>query len=169
MACEIERKFLIREALWQKPGQGIRIVQGYLHTVPELTIRLRIADGRGCLTLKGRCSGCSRSEYEYSIPAAEAEAMLREFPVSKLIRKTRYLCPYAGHVWEVDVFDGDNTGLIVAEIELGSEAEPFARPPWLDREVTGDHRYSNSALAATPYRVWPENAAISNLSQSIQQ
>ena len=156
MACEIERKFLIRKELWQKPEQGIPIVQGYLHTAPELTIRLRIADGRGYLTLKGRSSGCSRSEYEYSIPREEAEAMLREFPVSALIRKTRYLCPHAGHVWEVDVFEGDNAGLIVAEIELGSETEPFERPPWLDREVTGDHRYSNSALAANPYRFWPE-------------
>lgn len=156
MACEIERKFLVRETLWQKPGQGVRIVQAYLHTAPDLTIRLRIAGGRGFLTLKGFCSGCSRSEYEYPIPAGDAESMLREFPVSDLVRKTRYLCPYGAHVWEVDVFEGENAGLIVAEIELKSETETFAAPPWLDREVTGDHRYSNSALAVTPYRAWSQ-------------
>ena len=168
MGIEIERKFLIREALWQAPGQGCAIVQGYLHRAPDLTIRIRIADGQGFLTVKGASCSLRRSEFEYPVPAADAEAMLRELPVSDLVRKVRYRCPYGGHVWEVDVFDGDNAGLIVAEIELADEQEAFARPPWLDREVTGDHRYSNSNLAVTPYRSWPENATRTGASQVYQ-
>ena len=154
MGREIERKFLIDAAKWERPAECTRIVQGYLVREPGMTLRVRLAGGRAFLTLKGASHGFSRSEFEYPVPPSDAEAMLKEFAATALVRKVRYFCRYGGHLWEVDVFEGGNAGLIVAEIELGSEEEHFDRPPWLGREVTGDHRYSNSALAVNPYCRW---------------
>lgn len=155
MATEIERKFQVAGDGWRAAVVSqSRLLQGYLASTPALTVRARLADGAGTLTLKGRTQGVSRSEYEYPIPAADAEAMLRELAVSSLIEKTRYRVRHAEHVWEVDVFDGDNAGLVLAEIELAREDEAFARPPWLGAEVSDDPRYYNANLARHPFKDW---------------
>lgn len=152
MAAEIERKFLVKEG-WRPQANGVRIAQGYLSTVPERTVRVRIKGEKGYLTVKGRNAGIRRAEYEYEIPLADAEAMLAlcEQP---LIEKRRYLVPYEGYTWEVDVFAGANEGLVVAEIELPAEDAAFAKPDWAGAEVSGDARYYNSSLIRHPYREW---------------
>ncbi len=158
MGVEIERKFRVR-AGWRPDGAGEEIAQGYLCSVPERTVRVRLRGGRGYLTVKGKNGGADaarRAEFEYEIPAADARALLA-LAEPGVIEKERCLVPMAdGHTWEVDVFHGENEGLVVAEIELGAEDEPFARPDWLADEVTGDARYYNSSLARTPYRFWEE-------------
>lgn len=158
MGVEIERKFRVR-AGWRPDGAGEEIAQGYLCSVPERTVRVRLRGGRGYLTVKGKNGGADaarRAEFEYEIPAADARALLA-LAEPGVIEKERCLVPMAdGHTWEVDVFHGENEGLVVAEIELGAEDEPFARPDWLTDEVTGDARYYNSSLARTPYRLWEE-------------
>ncbi len=158
MGVEIERKFRVR-AGWRPDGAGEEIAQGYLSSVPERTVRVRLRGGRGYLTVKGKNGGADaarRAEFEYEIPAADARALLA-LAEPGVIEKERCLVPMAdGHTWEVDVFHGENEGLVVAEIELGAEDEPFARPDWLADEVTGDARYYNSSLARTPYRLWEE-------------
>ena len=155
MAKEIERKFLIDLQLWQtveKPV-GKRFRQGYLVTDPQKTIRVRLADTRGFLTIKGITEGATRLEYEYEIPGEEARELLDNFSMSEL-SKIRYLVPFKGKVWEVDEFLGDNAGLFVAEIELESEEEAFELPEWVTKEVTGDERYYNSNLTIHPYKAW---------------
>lgn len=158
MGVEIERKFRVR-AGWRPDGAGEEIAQGYLSSVPERTVRVRLRGGRGYLTVKGKNGGADaarRAEFEYEIPAADARALLA-LAEPGVIEKERCLVPMAdGHTWEVDIFHGENEGLVVAEIELGAEDEPFARPDWLADEVTGDARYYNSSLARTPYRLWEE-------------
>lgn len=158
MGVEIERKFRVR-AGWRPDGAGEEIAQGYLSSVPERTVRVRLRGGRGYLTVKGKNGGADaarRAEFEYEIPAADARALLA-LAEPGVIEKERCLVPVAdGHTWEVDVFHGENEGLVVAEIELGAEDEPFVRPDWLADEVTGDARYYNSSLARTPYRLWEE-------------
>lgn len=158
MGVEIERKFRVR-AGWRPDGAGEEIAQGYLSSVPERTVRVRLRGGRGYLTVKGKNGGADaarRAEFEYEIPAADARALLA-LAEPGVIEKERCLVPVAdGHTWEVDVFHGENEGLVVAEIELGAEDETFARPDWLADEVTGDARYYNSSLARTPYRLWEE-------------
>ncbi len=158
MGVEIERKFRVR-AGWRPDGAGEEIAQGYLSSVPERTVRVRLRGGRGYLTVKGKNGGADaarRAEFEYEIPAADARALLA-LAEPGVIEKERFLVPAAdGHTWEVDIFHGENEGLVVAEIELGAEDEPFARPDWLADEVTGDARYYNSSLARTPYRLWEE-------------
>ena len=152
MAVEIERKFLVNEK-WKPEGREIHVKQGYLPGAGPMLVRVRQEDARAYLTLKGRTEGITRSEYEYEIPMADAgELLLRcEEPI---IEKTRYLIPAGPHTWEVDVFFGANEGLIVAEIELSREDEPFDRPDWLGAEVSGDPRYYNSNLASHPYAEW---------------
>ena len=130
----------------------MRIAQGYLSTVPERTVRVRIKGEKGYLTVKWRNAGIRRAEYEYEIPLADAEAML-ELCEQPLIEK-RYLVPCEGYTWEVDVFAGANEGLIVAEIELPAEDTPFEKPAWLGAEVSGDARYYNANLIRHPYRDW---------------
>lgn len=155
MALEIERKFLIKKELFQPQSRGIKVRQGYL---PQgdgpLLVRVRQHDDKAFLTLKGKTTGVSRAEYEYPIPPQDAAELLTlcERP---LIEKIRYKEPAAdGHLWEVDIFFGENEGLIIAEVELGSEDEPFERPAWLGEEVSGDPRYYNSNLAKLPYCRW---------------
>lgn len=155
MAKEIERKFLIDLAQWQqviKPaGQHYR--QGYLVTDPQKTIRVRLTDTTGYLTIKGISVGATRLEYEYEIPLAEAKELLDNFAISEL-SKIRYNITFANKLWEVDEFLGDNAGLLVAEIELQSEEEQFSLPPWVTAEVTGEEKYYNSNLTANPYKTW---------------
>jgi len=160
MGFEIERKFLIDPALWRRPVRGISMVQGYLARQDGLTVRVRIAGSRAFLTLKGAASSLSRSEFEYPIPVPDAEALLREFAENALVRKTRYCCRHRGHLWEVDVFEGANAGLIVAEIELVAEDESFAVPAWVTQEVSFDSRYRNGNLAIHPYCEWQNTEKI---------
>ena len=151
---EIERKFLVAGDFRGEVSGASRIIQGFLSSAPGRTVRVRVRDDKGYLTVKGPAQGLTRFEWEKEIPAAEAEQLL-QLCEPGAIDKTRYLVPAAdGHVWEVDEFHGDNAGLVVAEIELGSEDEPFERPAWLGAEVTGDRRYYNSSLTHCPYKDW---------------
>lgn len=152
MSDEIERKFLVNEG-WQPQHEGVRIAQGYLSSIPERTVRVRIKGDKGYLTVKGRNEGIRRLEFEYEIPCEDAEALLKlcEQP---LIEKMRYLEAVGGFTWEVDVFAGANAGLCVAEIELPAVDTPFEKPDWAGQEVSGDARYYNSSLIRQPYRLW---------------
>ncbi|MFC0168901.1 CYTH domain-containing protein [Pseudoduganella danionis] len=153
MGVEIERKFLLRGDAWRSMGQPVLLRQGYLSSHKERVVRVRIEGERGVMTIKGRNVGAVRGEWEYEIPLADASELLLlcEQP---LIEKYRSRIDYAGHVWEVDEFLGVNAGLVVAEIELGSEAEQFELPEWVGEEVTSDVRYLNSSLIKHPYSAW---------------
>ena len=152
MAVEIERKYLVMGQPWlQVPGVVYR--QGYLNRDKTRTVRVRVAGEAAFLTIKGVNVGATRAEFEYPIPLADAEALL-SLCDGPLIEKTRYLLDHAGTRWELDVFAGDNAGLVVAEVELASEDQAFARPDWLGVEVTQDARYFNSNLAVHPYCRW---------------
>ena len=164
MADEIERKFLTINSEWRTLGKPTRYVQGYLCRDPGRTVRIRIAGEKAYITIKGTTVGVSRPEFEYSLPLDDAEQMLK-LCVKPLIDKTRYVVDHAGKRWEVDEFHGDNDGLVVAEIELTREDEPFERPAWLGCEVSHDSRYSNARLTEVPFRTWPENAADASTSQ----
>jgi adenylate cyclase len=133
---------------------GVLYRQGYLSSAMERTVRVRLAGDRGYLTVKGLTSGISRSEFEYPIPIADAAAMLDELCERPLIEKTRYCEQFAGRTWEIDVFHGDNNGLVVAEIELANVADQIVLPPWAAQEVSDDSRYFNSNLVANPYKNW---------------
>ena len=152
MAKEIERKFLVKDS-WQPQADGIKIAQGYLSTEPERTVRVRIKGGRGYLTIKGRNHGLSRDEFEYEIPLRDAEELLK-LAIPPLLSKTRYVERHGDSTWEIDVFAGENQGLVVAEIELPHEQADFFRPEWLGREVSGDVRYYNANLIKMPYNLW---------------
>ncbi|HQR78916.1 MAG TPA: CYTH domain-containing protein [Actinomycetota bacterium] len=155
MGVEIERKFLVVDDSWRAGVVAAhRIVQGYLADEGELTVRVRIKGDHGFLTLKGRTQGISRNEYEYEIPVADAEAMLADFATGPVVEKTRHLIDVDGHVWELDVFAGDNEGLVMAEIELASADEVFTLASWAGEEVTDDSRYYNVNLARHPFRQW---------------
>lgn len=151
MAKEIERKFVVKNNLWNcKEGEDI--VQGYLSYRKEATVRVRIKKCRAYLTVKGATENITRNEFEYEIPIEDAIEMLKL--CEKKIEKTRYYEKAGEHTFEVDVFKGDNEGLIVAEIELKSEDEDFIKPDWLGEEVSDDARYFNSNLVNNPYKLW---------------
>ncbi len=153
MAKEIERKFLVDKNIFKPTGEGECIAQGYLSSMPERTVRVRIKNQCGYLTVKGKTDGISRSEFEYKIPESDAEELLRLCEPS-IIVKRRYTVNVNGSIWEVDVFEGDNAGLVVAEIELQSEGEDFVKPDWLGAEVSFDAKYYNSNLSKNPYKLW---------------
>ena len=154
MATEIERKFLVQGTQWRN-GTGTKIKQGYLNRDKARTVRVRVRADHAFLTVKGLTQGASRAEFEYEVPLADAEELLK-LSDGPIIEKTRYVVVHEGSKWEVDEFEGDNSGLVVAEIELQSQDEQFSRPQWLGREVTDDNRYYNSSLASHPYRDWPQ-------------
>jgi CYTH domain-containing protein len=156
MPTEIERKFLVQGTPW-RPGTGVRFSQGYLNRDKERTVRVRIAGERGFLTIKGVTRGAARAEFEYGIPLADAEELLK-LSDGPIIQKNRYVVVHDGFTWEVDEFLGDNAGLVIAELELTSEDQPFSRPPWLGAEVTHDSQYYNSSLASAPYVNWRDRA-----------
>ena len=155
MGQEIERKFLIKESEWEKLDKpsGKQLRQGYILTDPNKTIRVRIADKTAWLTIKGISVGASRLEFEYEIPLQEGNELLDKFSEAEL-EKVRYEIAHKGKLWEVDVFAGDNKGLIVAEIELLSEDEQFDLPDWVAQEVTHDKKYYNSNLTKYPFKDW---------------
>ena len=154
MGTEIERKFLVKDNAWRSLAAGVEYRQGYLNSAKERTVRVRTIAARGYLTIKGITTGATRAEYEYEIPAADADAMLDDLCEKPLIEKSRYKIDFGGLVWEVDEFFGDNQGLIVAEVELESEDQKFEIPEWIGEEVTGDPKYFNSNLINNPYLKW---------------
>ncbi|PID71930.1 MAG: adenylate cyclase [Desulfobulbus propionicus] len=154
MSVEIERKFLLAGNTWRDLAPGKEYRQGYVRDGQGCTVRVRSTCDQGYLTIKGSGNGISRLEYEYEIPVEEADAMLDQLCRKPIIEKTRYTIPYAGFIWEVDEFHGENQGLIVAEIELEFEEQPFEKPEWVGEEVTGDVRYFNACLAKHPFSQW---------------
>ena len=152
MALEIERKFLVTGNHWHVTI-GVQFSQGYLNRNKYRTVRVRVAGNQGFLTIKGATSGATRTEFEYEIPVSDAESLLQmcEGPI---IQKLRRNIDYKGFKWEIDEFQGDNLGLVVAEIELSDENQPFEKPSWIGKEVTYDARYFNSNLAQHPFNTW---------------
>jgi adenylate cyclase len=156
MGIEIERKFLIDESKWRPADTGTRIVQAYLCSAKERTVRVRLLGDEARLTIKGEAEGLSRAEYEYAIPSEDAREMLDSLCERPFIDKTRYLEEFAGRTWEIDVFHGENEGLVVAEIELEDADARVELPPWAVKEVSEDRRYSNSSLAKKPWPSWKD-------------
>ena len=155
MACEIERKFLLRNMSWRAAAQTPRrLVQGYFDGSRGFTLRVRDDDGVGKLTIKGRPTGCARSEFEYTIPLGDVKEMLAEFCLPRVVEKLRYLVEFEGFTWEIDEYLGANAGLFTAEIELATADTEFPRPPWLGEEVSGIPRYTNAALSRLPFGAW---------------
>jgi len=169
MGLEIERKFLVTGEGWRKAAHAVvPMAQGYLNDLATVdsgamrtSVRVRIAGDQAFLNLKSRELGRTRQEFDYPIPVEDARALLA-LCVGGVIEKRRHLVLHAGHEWEVDEFDGDNAALVVAEIELDSAEEAFARPDWLGVEATDAPRYYNLALATRPYSQWSEDERAAN-------
>ncbi len=151
MGQEIERKFLVKGEFPRT--NPVTMAQAYLSSDPSSTVRVRLAGDIAWLTIKGKSSGISRAEFEYEIPVSDAKELI-ELATSSTIEKTRYHIASGPHTWEIDVFEGENHGLIIAEIELNSEDEEFEKPDWLGEDVSHDFRYSNSSLAKNSYKSW---------------
>lgn len=153
MALEIERKFLVKPGFVPQAELQIRMEQAYLCAQPERTVRVRIAGQQAFITVKGKISGISRPEFEYPVPLADALDMMK-LALPEPVRKVRHILFFAGKKWEIDVFEGANAGLILAEVELSEPDEAVELPDWVDTEVSQDMRYHNSQLAQHPYSCW---------------
>ena len=154
MGREIERKYLVRGNSWREAGDPVRYRQGYLSTDKERVVRVRRAGDRAFLTIKGLPRGISRPEYEYEISVDEADEMLGLLCIRPFIEKKRYKCEYEGLTWEIDEFQGENEGLILAEVELENENQEIPLPEWIGDEVSHDPRYTNAGLVHHPYKAW---------------
>lgn len=154
MPTEIERKFLVKGDHWRSLGEGKPYCQGYIVASADRSVRVRIAGDKGFLTIKGKTIGSTRPEYEYAIPVDHAREMLQSLCIPPLIQKTRYRVEWEGLLWEIDEFEGENQGLIMAEVELADADQPIAFPDWIGEEVTHDPRYYNSNLAQHPFSRW---------------
>ena len=154
MAWEIERKYLVDLRRWRPSSPGVAFRQGYIADGRGGSVRVRIAGDQGLLTVKGPTHGTRRLEFEYAIPIADAQVMLDQLCAGKIVEKTRHRELHEGRIWEIDVFHGDNAGLVVAEIELPEIESTFTLPAWASKEVSADLRYGNGRLAAHPYRSW---------------
>ena len=154
MAKEIERKFLVKGDAWRALAKGTTYRQGYLNSAKERTVRIRTADAKAFLTIKGITVGATRFEYEYEIPFDDGKAMLDTLAEKPLIEKKRYKIPVGNVTWEIDEFLGENAGLIVAEVELKSADQTFDKPTWVGDEVTNDPRYFNANLVKNPFTRW---------------
>ena len=154
MGIEIERKFLLAGDAWRGLGQPVLLRQGYLSSARERVVRVRIEGGQAMLTIKGANVGATRGEWEYPIPLADANELLEGLCQQPIVEKFRRQIEFAGKVWEVDEFLGVNQGLVLAEIELASEDQPFDKPEWIGEEVTHDKRYFNSNLVRHPFSSW---------------
>lgn len=155
MGIEIERKFLLANDDWRKLAtDSTAMRQAYLAGNSRCSVRVRLEGAEAKLNIKSATLGIQRQEFEYAIPAEEALTMLESLCGGGDVQKTRHYVPYAGHVWEIDEFEGENAGLIVAELELTDVSESFARPSWLGEEVSADTRYYNSALIHHPFSQW---------------
>lgn len=156
MAQEIERKYLIDLEKAGDLGGGTHIRQAYVPTTNRTAVRVRIADDQAYLTIKGERAGATRLEFEYSIPVPDAEEILSQLCTDGQIDKTRYVLAHGEHEWEIDVFHGENEGLVVAEVEMGSEDEDVDLPDWIVEDVTNDDRYYNFNLLRNPYKTWSQ-------------
>lgn len=156
MGREIERKYLVKPGAWTPRGDGKPFKQGYLNSQKERVVRVRIEGDAARLTIKGLTTGVTRSEFEYPLPLEDASILLDQLCEKPLIDKHRHVETHGGHTWEIDVFHGDNEGLVVAEVELASESERPELPAWAGAEVSGDPRYFNSNLLKNPYKSWPK-------------
>lgn len=155
MATEIERKFLLKDSSWKElADKGTHYSQGYLVGSKHASVRVRVQGERGFINIKSATIDITRQEFEYEIPLNEATEMLATLCEKPLIDKVRYLIKNENHIWEIDVFSGDNDGLIVAEIELKDENENFIKPNWLGDEVSDDERYYNVCLVNHPFKNW---------------
>lgn len=155
MATEIERKFLVKDDRWRAMADaGTAYRQGYLIGSERVSVRVRIEGDVARLNIKSATLGISRQEYEYSIPLADAAALLDTLCEKPLVEKMRHHVVFAGRIWEVDVFAGDNAGLVVAEVELEAEDALLQSPPWVGREVSHEPRYYNVCLVRHPYKDW---------------
>jgi CYTH domain-containing protein len=153
---EIEHKFLVVSDAWRGLVQGVHYRQGYLSKTGGVTVRVRAGGGTGYVTIKGRRTGYARPEFEYEIPVDDANTMIDTLARGRVVQKTRYRILHRDLIWEVDEFHGANAGLVIAEVELEDEAQPFEKPEWVGDDVTLDNRYANSRLAIEPYREWRE-------------
>jgi adenylate cyclase len=156
MATEIERKFKVISDEYKKMGEPLNCKQGYLDTQNEPLVRVRIMGEKAYLTLKGKNEGIRRLEFEYEIPVLDAEELLTNFCSTTLIEKNRYILSIEEIIWEVDEFLGENSGLVIAEVELLSENDNFNKPSWIGREVSHDTKYYNYKLVEHPYSKWNE-------------
>jgi len=157
MSEEIERKFLIRDDSWRDQiERSMHQLQGYLGSAESCSIRIRISDELASLNIKSATLGITRREYDYAIPVDEAREILDQLCIKPIIEKTRHIVRVGDHVWEIDEFAGDNSGLIVAEVELSSADETFEKPAWAGEEVSDDPRYYNVCLVEHPYKDWDE-------------
>lgn len=155
MSKEIERKYLVSSEDWRSEARpGVAYRQGYLANNERCSVRVRVGGGEARLNIKSATIGVTRDEYEYALPERDAAAMLDALCEKPVIEKTRYLVSHGGRCWEIDVFEGANAGLVIAEVELDDEHERVQRPPWIGEEVTGDPRYYNVNLVANPFRDW---------------
>jgi adenylate cyclase len=158
MAHEIEHKYLIDLGKWHPQGEGVSYRQGYLTPTQDCVVRVRIAGDKAFVTIKGPSEGLKRLEFEYPVPVADAEVMLGSLAQGVLIEKTRHKEDHAGRTWEIDVFHGDNEGLVVAEVEVDDADDVVSLPDWVRAEVSHDPRYFNNSLVANPYKGWRDKA-----------
>lgn len=161
MGTEIERKFLVHPERWRAvraQAEASSIRQGFLSSVRERVVRIRISDQRGTLTIKGTSQGISRTEFEYDIPVQDAQTLLDALCERPLIEKVRYRIEHAGLSWEVDEFEGENQGLWLAEVELADASQSVVLPPWVSEEVSDDPRYFNANLICHPFSQWKNRA-----------
>ena len=155
MPKEIEKKYLLTDNSWENFAVGrVALRQGYIAKSNDCLVRVRISDKKAWLTVKGKQVNFTRTEFEYQIPISDAEELLKEFSSQNQIVKTRFFLEYQGNEWIVDVFEGGNSGLMIAEIELESETVDYILPPWVGKDVTTDFRYTNSNLAENPFVEW---------------
>lgn len=155
MGIEIERKFLVANDSWRKDViSETRLKQGYLANQERASVRVRIGGDKAYLNIKSATLNIRRSEFEYEVPVSDAEEMLEQVAIRPFIDKTRYKVKWGEHIWEVDLFHGENEGLIVAEIELEAEDESFQIPEWVEKEVSGDPKYFNVCLVKNPFCKW---------------
>lgn len=153
---EIERKFLVKNNQWKKGVKGEIFRQGYLSTDPFKTVRVRQEGKFGKLTIKGRKIGIVGDEFEYDIPLKDAKYLLSSICMQPIIHKKRYKIPFEGLIWEIDVFEGENKGLVLAEIELKTSKQKIKLPSWISKEVTFDGRFRNANLVANPFSKWKD-------------
>lgn len=151
---EIERKFLVKNNLWKKGARGINFQQGYLSTESFRTVRVRLEGKAGKLTIKGKKIGIAGDEFEYDIPISDAKYLLDNICIQPIIYKKRFRIPFEKLIWEVDIFEGENKGLILAEIELKSINQKIKLPDWIGKDVTHDRRFRNANLVKNPFSRW---------------
>ncbi len=162
MALEIERKFRVSSDAWRAEVRRSTLLrQGYLANTARASVRVRVDEQRGWLSVKAMRTGTTRDEYEVQIPLSDAREMLERLCEGLPIEKWRHIVEHGGRQWEIDEFLAENAGLVIAELELESEDAAFERPAWLGREVTHEERYYNVRLSERPFRHWPENLVAS--------